>query len=338
MNSTKLLICLALVLIVSCTKKTETTIIQSPPDPTLFGSWRFVDTVEYYIYFDKDSRYSYNLNQTEFGIKTLYTSIFIANDKQLNYNNTNFNYSINGDTLKLVHITGVNQIETTLLVKSDMVPDKWVKPLASTNIDIIRPELFGRVFGVDGTTWYVGYDTTVYRYNSLSKTFEDSTGTLGNGIFSVCLAAPGRLGLGFDYGSDENPKEINKVGFGNRTDAASEPLKQAVMSFDPANSYYYMADYAYNDVYRLKSGDPLTKIFSLPGNVHFPVFYKNNSMLAVTEDGTIIKFNISPLKVTDTYRLNNKDYISHISTDGTSVYVTVADYKDYRLKIQKITL
>jgi len=338
MKNTGLLICLAVISIVSCTKKTETTIIQSPPDATLYGSWRFVDTLEYYIYFEKDSRYAYNLNETEFGIRLVYTSIFIANEKQLNYNGTNFNYSINGDTLKLVQITGGNQIETILLVKSDMVPDKWIKPLESTNIEIKRRELFGRVFGVDGTTWYVGSDTTVYRYNSLNKTFEDSSGTLGNGIFSVCLAAPGKLGLGFDFGSDENPKEINKAGFGNRTDAASEPLKQAVMSFDPANNYYYMADYAYNYVYRLKSGDPLTKIFTLPGNVHSPVFYKNNSMLAFTDEGTIIKFNISPLRVTDTYRLNNKDYILNLSTDGTSVYATVADFKDYKLKVLKITL
>lgn len=338
MKYTRLFIFLAVVSIGSCTKNTETTIIQSPPDATLYGSWKFVDTVDYYIYFEKDSRYVYNLNQTEFGIKTIYTSIFIANEKQLNYSGTNFNYSVNGDTLKLVNISGGNQIETILLVKSDMVPDKWVKPIESTNIEIIRPELFGRGFGVDGTTWYVGSGTTVYRYNSLSKTFEDSSSTLGSGIFSVCLAASGRLGVGFDYGSDDNPKEINKTDFGSRTDAASEPVKQGVISFDPANNYYYIADYAYNYIYRLKSGDPLTKIYTLPGNVHFPVFYKNNSMLAVTDDGTIIKFNTSPFKVEETYRLKTKDYISHLSTDGTSVYVTVADFKDYRLKILKITL
>lgn len=333
---------LATLLIISCKK--ETIIVQkyNPPSPLLYGTWELLETdtnrQSFYVFLNDGSNFGYGLEVDKNGFKAKNGFAFQATNNQLILGSSIINYSVAGDTLKLLEDPSI----PTLLVRVPspaFTPSTWVTDLKilkrielprGVNYNTMRP------FGIDGDNLYLcgynGINYYVYKFNSLTKEYSDSIAVPN--VATTFFKSPTMY-----YGFDGSEK-IHK------TTGLTAPLVAISNNFlNYTNSISYNASsgvvYAFSNVV-LYAGTENSNFNTLldfnPYGISYIQYDKNDQFLGV-QNGAIRKIKISPkFSVVENYDRIQNSYTYFVSSNGTDHWAFIYNYPTDTYQLVKVNL
>lgn len=317
----------------SCTKK-ETIVQQyTPPAPTLYGTWKFInsnpsDSSAQYIVLPNDgSNFYYSMSQDEFGFRRIDGSgAFQATDKQLLIGMGGlFNYTVNNDTLKLRQNSG-SSINLTRITDPNIVPDKFVTLLGISKGVKTPYGLIGHSYslGISGDNLYLmaslSGSNKMAKYNVNSGLLTDSIPTAFNG--SVYYKS-GSIFLGF---SNNNRiwkgTEFNAGTYSINSSTDLVNVKALSINGSSNTIYAYQAD---RKLFAGTDGGSYALLKDFAPMSTDMVVYHNNDAFLILKNDHIYRVKIFPtMSIMNSYRLaENLSTIYAISSNGSDVWATV---------------
>lgn len=331
-----------LLLLCSCTKEITIKEEYQPPQPSIYGTWKLIslnysDTV-YYVFTNDGSNLLHMLTIDTVGFKTMKGMPYLANQNQVFYSSTLFNYSIKSDTLNLDQLTTISY-KLVRVQNPTFTPDNWQSEISIiSKFDLPRNISNPPSFGIDGNILYLsGYNGSkyyVYKYNTDIKQYEDSTAVMN--LASTYYLAPS---IYYAYG-ELNYYMQKSIGLHSAPSAISSRVINfaETISVNKSNSDIYAYTYS-NEMLKGKEGDYFNTIYNFSGKGYAKVsYYKDNEFLGLNGNN-IVRMKINGnLKVETTYKFLAKYSFYGLSTNGVDTYVFAFNYAENKYEILKIKL
>jgi len=331
---------IASLLMIACKK--ETTIVQkyNPPSALLFGTWELIenDTFRktYYVFANDGTNFGYGLEVDNNGFKSKSGFAFQATNNQIILGSSIINYSVAGDTLKLLEDPTI----PTRLVRipsPTFTPNNWVLDLkVIRKIELPRGVNYNtmRPFGIDGDFLYLcgnnGINYQVYKFNSVTKTYSDSI--VVPNVASTFYKSPNMY-----YGFDGSEKIHKTTGI----TAPLVAISNNTLNYTNAVSYNASSGviYAFSNG-QLQSGTENANFNSLfdfnTYNLGYVLYDKNDQFFGL-QNGSIKKVKISPaLSVVENYDRLPNYYTYFLSSNGIDHWLFAYNYTTDTYQLVKV--
>lgn len=331
-NIIKSLLCLIILpLVFGACKKNNTSANR------LVGSWRQTNAAngEGYAIVGADMTFT-TLTKTSSGAHEYSKKAYQIESNTVLINNTLFQYSKSGDTLKLLqNITNPYSSDNLILVpdQSGTSLDSWM-PLAIYSTNIPWPDLqMDALTAIGNTIW------TCYTYGGL-KAYNTSTSSYSSG-FTLANMSSGIEAAGSDiWAYDMVQRKLVKINPGTQTVTFTSPSvpngsgNPSELAYDGVNNIYCFSGYRL-DVYNI--GTNSFNSYQMSDNYNDFAFA--DGYLFATQYSKIYKIDPATLKVVKTYRLKDGAGSSVIaSAGGSDFWIYISDGLQVPGSFQKITL
>ena len=333
-----------LILLNACKKEVTIKEEYNPPQPEIYGTWRMIannstDTV-YYVFTNDGANILQYLQVDTVGFRTIRGVAYWASKNQVYYSNTLWNYKITSDTLSLSEITTIN-LKFVRVKNPGFTPENWLSDISVIS-KFTLPKNFTDppTFGIDGPILYLSrYNDNVskyyvYKYNIVSKKYEDSVEVLG--LASTYFISPN---IYYSYGS--NNFYLHKS---NGLHSALTPISSAFVNSSKNISVNKLTGdiYAYsywNELKSGKEGDFFNTIYDFSGRGCSNVVYFKDDEFLCLRGNNISRMKINgSLKVVASYDFIVNYGFYSLSTNGDDIYVFAYNYVENKFELLKVKL
>lgn len=303
----------------------------------LVGQWRQVNTSNGpgYVIVGSDMTIT-TLTTTSTGSHEYSKRVYQIESNTVLINNTLFQYSKSGDTLKLLQdVLNQNSSDNFILVSDATAPtlDTWM-PMAVYSTNLPWPNLqMDALTTIGATIW------TSYTYSGL-KAYNTATSAYMGG-FTLPNNVGGIEAAGSDlWAYDMVQRKLIKINPATQAVTFTSPAvphgsgDASQLAYDGANSIYCVNGYRL-DIYNI--GTNSFNSYQLPDTYNDLAFA--DGYLFATKYSAIYKIDPATLKIVKTYRLQNgagSDVIA--SAGGSDFWIYLSDGLQVPGSFQKITL